>query len=112
MKLLLKVEMDDGQVLEAPVRPRTQVAFERHFTKLEGKPVRLDEGVSMEHLYWLAWHSLKIGESFEQWLETVDEVKPIVQDDDDGEGPLGTAPLSGSSLQPPSNQDTVSLSTS
>jgi len=65
----------------------------------------------MEQMYWLAWHALKIGVAYDQWLDTIDEVKPIVEDEDD-DGPLATAPPSGSSLQPPSNQGTASLSTS
>jgi len=111
MRLKLRITTEAGQTSEVLVRPRTQVAFERHFSTPE-KPVRLDQGVGMEHLFWLAWHASKIGESFDQWLETIDEVKPIVEDDEEVDGPLDTAPLSGTSLRPPSNQGTVSLSIS
>jgi len=41
MKLKLLVENEDGTRNEVLVRPRTQVAFERHFSTPDN-PVRLD----------------------------------------------------------------------
>jgi len=102
MKLLLDIEVDDGTRTQVPVLPRTQVAFERHFSTPD-HPVRLSSDVSMEHLYWLAWHASKQTAEFDVWLDTVVEVGAIVNDDDEVDGPLDTAQPSGTSLPSPSN---------
>lgn len=107
MKLRLKVEHTGGDTDEVTVRPRTQVAFERHFSK-PGAPVRLDDGVSMEHLYWLAWHSENSGSKFDTWLDTIEEVSPIVDDSEDDDGPLGVDRQRGTLSPPPSSQGQVS----
>jgi len=109
MKLKLNIEDINGTVNEVTVRPRTQVAFERHFSTPD-HPVRLDDGVSMEHLYWLAWHSAKIGDAFDNWLEGIESVTPIVDEGDEVDGPLVEGQPSGISLPSPSNQGQASHS--
>lgn len=111
MKLKLRIEDEHGTVQVVTVKPRTQVAFERHWSTPEN-PVRLDENLSMEQLYWLGWHALKRGESYDQWLETIDEVMPVVDEQEELDGPLVGGQPSGTLSPPPSNQGTVSLSTS
>lgn len=111
MKLKLNVENDRGDVTSVVVKPRTQVAFERHFSTPD-KPVRLDDGVGMEHLYWLAWHALKVQTEFDDWLDTIDSVTADVDEGDEVDGPLAGTPPSGTSLPQPSNQEPVSRSNS
>lgn len=98
MKLALTIEYETGEKADAIVLPRTQVAFERHFKTRLGDA----GGVSMEQMYWLAWHALKIGEPFDRWLETIVEVEAHTdEDDEDVDDPLAMAPPSGTlSLQP------------
>ena len=109
--LKLHVEMDDGTASDVTVKPRTQVAFERHFSTPE-KPARLDEGLSMEQMYWMAWHAAKIGVEYDQWLDKVEDVTPIVVTDEEQEGPLDSGPPSGTLSPPASNPATASPSTS
>jgi hypothetical protein len=105
MKLTMNIEHADGTESQVPVRPRTQVAYERHFNR------RLEDDISMEGLYWLAWHASKITQKFDSWLDTIESVSADVENGDDDDAPLGAGQSSGTSLQPPSNQEQVSRST-
>ena len=109
MKLKLAIEDMHGQVTEVLIRPRTQIAFEREWSTPE-RPVRLDESVNMEQITWLAWHALRVDVPFDEWVDTIDDITPMIEEQDDDAGPLATAPPSGTSLRPPLNQGTVSLS--
>ena len=67
---------DDGTSDTFPVRPKTIVAFERHFkTGLSQAFVKEQKS---EHLYWLAWESERatgnVVKPFDQWLDTVEMV--------------------------------------
>ena len=101
MKLKLTVEKTDGSTDTVPVRPRTQVAYERHWK------TQLSSEIGMEQLYWLAWHSSGTVEKFDNWLNNIEAVSADVEADDDEADDIdplaGTAP-SGTSLPSPSNQ--------
>jgi hypothetical protein len=72
LDLELSVAFLDGRTITVKVPPAVQVAFERHF-KL-GIPA-LGDKLRLEHLYWMAWETLrKRGDNvpdFETWLDTV-----------------------------------------
>ena len=95
MKIKLTIDyIDPGtSSIEVPVRPRTQVAYERHFK------TQLSDEMTMEGLYWLAWHASNEGVKFDTWLDTIDEVaaEAIDDDEDDESGPLAEAASSGTS---------------
>ena len=110
MKLQLDITQISGTVERCPVLPRTQVAFERHFSEPDA-PVRLNADVSMEGLYWLAWHASRSKVKFDAWLDGIEEVEAIVEDEDD-DGPLGEGQSSGTPLPSPSNPEQASPSTS
>ncbi len=84
IKIELKIEYVDGTTRSLSVRPITQVAFERHWKK---GLAALGEDTHVEHLYWLAWDSLrKLGEKpveFDPWLDTINAVDVVNQDDDE-----------------------------
>lgn len=101
MKLKLTIEKSDGETATVPVRPRTQVAYERHFK------TQLNSDIGMEQLYWLGWHSSGTVEKFDNWLNNIESISAEVEgDDDDGEiDPLAAGQSSGTSLPSPSNQE-------
>ena len=105
MKLKLTIEKSDGEETTVPVRPRTQVAYERHFK------TALNSDIGMEQLYWLGWHSSGTVEKFDRWLNDVESITAVVDNEEDADlDPLGTAPASGTSLPLPSNPVQVSPS--
>ena len=64
---------DDQTTDTFTVRPKTIVAFERHFkTGLSQAFVKEQKS---EHLYWLAWESERatgnVVKPFDQWLDTL-----------------------------------------
>ena len=101
MKLKLTIEKSDGETTTVPVRPRTQVAYERHFK------TALNSDIGMEQLYWLGWHSSGTVEKFDNWLNNIESISAEVEgDDDDSEiDPLAVGQSSGTSLPSPSNQE-------
>ena len=98
MKLQLNISKTDGTEELVPVRPRTQVAYERHFK------VQLNSEIGMEQLYWLAWHSSGVVSKFDDWLNEIDGVAAVVDngDDADGDDPLAGSRSSGTSSPSPS----------
>lgn len=82
----MSVKMDgDTSAIVLPVKPRTILAFERHFNLGMGKAFTTDP--KMEHQYWLAWECMRstVGgvKPFETWLEQVEEVEIINPKEDD-----------------------------
>ena len=110
MKLQLDIKTLEGDVERYPVLPRTQVAYERHFSTPDN-PVRLNEDISMEGLYWLAWHASRSPVKYDTWLDGIEEVEAIAETEDD-DGPLGSSQSSGTLLPSPSNPEQASPSTS
>lgn len=84
IQLDLKVEYQDTTCVTVPVRPVTQVAFERHYKVGVAK---VFEDLHVEHIYWLAWDALrKTGAKppeFDPWLDLVASVEIIEPDGDD-----------------------------
>jgi hypothetical protein len=72
MKLHLNITMVDGETEKVPVRPSTQVAYERHFK------TTLSNDIGMEQLYWLAWKASGVVPKFETWLDDLDGVEAEV----------------------------------
>lgn len=74
----MSVKMDgEEQPTVYPVKPRTVLAFERHFKV--GMGTAFTKEPKMEHQYWLAWECMRSSgiavKPFETWLEQVDEVE-------------------------------------
>lgn len=88
IKMELAIEFVDGTTRDIAVRPITQVAFERHW---KIGLASIGEDTHVEHLYWLAWDSLrKSGDrppEFDPWLETVAAVDVTNNDDEDDTDP-------------------------
>lgn len=78
--LSLKIKTNDGVDSVFSLRPRTIVAFEQKFGK--GLAKLFSEDQKMEHIYYLAWQSLKdngrvvkpFGPEFLDTLESVEMV--------------------------------------
>jgi hypothetical protein len=113
MKIEIEVEFRDGPPQTVRVRPGTQIQYERHFSKKDN-PVRLGSSeLSMEGVYWMAWHAMGHQKPFEQWWETIEGADLAVEDSDDSsESPLVEGQSSGPSSQPLSNPVPASPSTS
>lgn len=95
MKLMIEVTDTDGDKETLLIRPRTQVAYERHFSA-PGHPVRLGSEISMEGLYWLAWHASGDTQKFDKWLDTVESVRAQPVEEGDSEpDPFDRTPSSG-----------------
>lgn len=75
------VRFDDGTVKEFnPNRPRFLLDMEKRFG------VQTPE--RHEHVVWLAHHALGKGVPFDDWVDTIEEMDSIVEDDEskDDEG--------------------------
>ena len=78
--LSLKIKTNDGVDSVFSLRPRTIVAFEQKFGK--GLAKLFSEDQNMEHIYYLAWQSLKdngrvvkpFGPEFLDTLESVEMI--------------------------------------
>jgi len=74
---------DEAQVF--PVKPRTVMAFERHFKV--GLGTAFTKEPRMEHQYWLGWECMRssgqVVKPFDQWLNDVDECEIIGPKGDD-----------------------------
>lgn len=72
----LKVTYRDGREVEAPISPRAEVEYERHFDK----PITTMAD-RLEYYYWLAWKALDLsGEhpgDFETFLSAIDNVEAV-----------------------------------
>jgi hypothetical protein len=85
MKLNLNVTMANGDSENVPVKPSTQVAYERHFK------TALSNEIGMEQLYWLAWKASGGKPQFDTWLDDLESVAAEVSDESEGDAidPLG-----------------------
>lgn len=81
MKLELAVAFADGTEEVVHVRPVSQVAFERQYKR------SITAADGMEHVCWLAWHSLGRDGSFEHFLDRIDGCE-LVDDSDEDADPL------------------------
>lgn len=77
IKLLLRVTLDTGEVVDVSATPSVIVAFERHFKV--GLAGALSADQKMEHVYWLAWKGMhasgRVVKPFDQWLDTIENVE-------------------------------------
>lgn len=75
MRINFQVRHVDGSAVEAVASIVDQVAFEREHDK---SIATISTDFRLTDVCWLAWHSLhragKTTESFDAWLERVDEV--------------------------------------
>jgi hypothetical protein len=75
MKINLQLTYENGQSKEITANAADMVAFEEKFNV---SVAELSAAPRMSHLYYLCWHSEKrtggTTESFEKWLESVDQV--------------------------------------
>lgn len=82
LSLTLRVTTTDG-AQDYGVRPKTVVEFERQFGMGVGKAFSTEQRA--EHIYWLAWRSIKdSGETvkpFDGWLNEVQDVEMLEGDD-------------------------------
>lgn len=98
MKMKLDVELADGTTQRVVVSPVTQVAYEREFKK------PIDGTLGTQGLYWMAWHALRTGVKFDEWLPELVGADPVDDADDSADfDPLAPTPPSGDSLPLPSN---------
>ncbi len=102
MKLRLQILAEDGTASEVVVRPLTQVALEREYK------MSITEANGAEHMYWMAWHASGAPGKYMDWLNGVDDVTPV----EDEDVPLVESPPPGDSLPSPSNPVPDSASTS
>ncbi len=72
----ITVVRDDATTDTFTVRPKTIVAFERHFKV--GLSTAFIKEQKSEHLYWLAWEAERssgnVVKPFDQWLDTIASV--------------------------------------
>jgi len=82
ISLNLRVTTADG-AREYEVKPKTVVEFERQFGMGIGKAFQTEQRA--EHIYWLAWRSVKdsgqVVKPFDGWLDDVADVEMIEADD-------------------------------
>lgn len=82
ISLNLRVTTADGSAREYEVRPKTVVEFERQFGTGIGKAFQTDQ--KAEHIYWLAWRSVKdsgqVVKPFDGWLDEVQNVEMVEVD--------------------------------
>lgn len=94
-RMTFDVTFVNGQTITVSSRPATDIAFERHFGMsvaslfaemptdlvVDGKvadpqaALRWFAGMKSEHSVFLAWHASRATSTFDEWVETVDEVK-------------------------------------
>lgn len=97
-KLKFDITYADGTAAQATTRPASDVSFERHFgitvaSLFSDVPTELgaggdlsaaDKSVAMnwigtafktEHTSFLAWHASRDNRTFDEWLDTVEEIE-------------------------------------
>jgi hypothetical protein len=75
MRLAMHVDYADGSGVDSAASAPDFIGFERHFDM----PMQVfSESPRIEHMLWLAWHSLKrrnlTDKDFDAWIEDVDSV--------------------------------------
>lgn len=82
MRLTLKITSVDNTEIETTATIADFVAWERHSKKVASD---LSNGAGIEDMAFLAWSSLKRSKktalSFNEWLDTVDELEAADVDD-------------------------------
>lgn len=72
MRMLLEVELEDGNKLDVKINMADMVKFESHFNL---SIARLGQEMKVSHLLWLAWASLtrqkQTSADFEAWVDGV-----------------------------------------
>lgn len=72
----ITVVRDDATTDTFTVRPKTIVAFERHFKIGLAQAFSRDQ--KQEHVYWLGWEAERsagnVVKPFDQWLDTIESV--------------------------------------
>jgi len=78
MATIFKVDYEDGNTVEVRVKPRHILAVERTGGSLDA---------TIEASYKLAWLASQTPESFEDWLDTVEDIEPLDTEGDEEERP-------------------------
>jgi hypothetical protein len=93
LRIKIKVVKIDGAEATYRVTPRTMVAFEKEYRTSVTKAFSADD-IHVEHLYWLAWDAERIAvgnvKPFMTWLEQIEAVEPVIEDNPTGEGAPAT----------------------
>ena len=78
----------DGGVENARLLPFQQIAYERD----TGEPLfSVDESISMEKVYMLAWYAADQPDTFDEWVRTLEAVT-MVEDGDEDDNAEGDTP--------------------
>lgn len=80
-----KIEQTDGTEREVKMLPLAQIAYERE----TGKSLGGDFGEQVTDLYKLAWFADGAPGEFDQWIEGIEAVTGVDQEEADGD-PLPT----------------------
>jgi hypothetical protein len=81
-----KITTDDGGTATYKVKPKHVLKAER-----QGK-----SEATAESTYWLAWSASGSELPFDEWIDSVDEIEPIFEDDEDEAVPPTTSGSRGS----------------
>lgn len=89
----LTVTYSDGRTEEVVVRPRTQIAFERHYNIAIAAAFDPESstGMRLEHMYFMAYHASKSAVEFDDWVDTVDGIDVEVEGTVDPTPPVPSA---------------------
>lgn len=75
MKIKFDITYNDGTKAEVTAHPRSFVVFEKMHRK------SLSDSPSMSAMTWLAWHASGMPGTFDEWIETVDDVDADKKDE-------------------------------
>jgi len=89
MKIDFDITYNDGKKEHVTAHPRSFVTFEKVHRK------SLSDSPSMSAMTWLAWHAAGAHGTFDEWIETVDDI------DGDKEGEAAPDPSEAVSATPP-----------
>lgn len=70
----MTIKYTDGRAQPVVVRPVTQVAFERKFSRGFASCFGDVSALQLEWVYFLAWHAARTGLEFDDWLDSVAEI--------------------------------------
>lgn len=95
MRLAMHVDYADGSGVDSSASAPDFIAFERHFDL----PMQVfSQSARIEHMLWLAWHSLKRRKQtdmdFDAWIENVESVE-FGEKDQSEIAPLGSSQPTG-----------------
>lgn len=90
----IRVTYLDGRVETVSVTPMARVACERHFKGIKSE-------IALEGSYWMPWWLLKRSgkeeDSFDAWLEKIDDTEEVDDDDDELDPTRGATTTDGTS---------------